>query len=227
MENSSNMIHGHFTQEGIDDLASTTFDKRLDYLENWITNERKLRRQREKIEQIGFENTCPVMLSTEQLANPKIIIENFFRNNDLTSAKSKLKNWFKTALTEDLQYENGNELLFFHNQIIQLLHAGYLIVQDKSFDQEKSSLEHLVNNPAMISCLDINEQRSPLAYVNAIITVSNLTFLRYGMQEWLYSALSKRSSISQLNSKFIFEQFELLEKLFEALFLFSTRVLNR
>ena len=226
MENSLNRSHPTSLQEKNHyDTESPNFNERLDYLENWIKNERKFRQLGKNVGQNEFENTCPLRLNAEQLDNPITVLENFFSNTDLTIAKSKLRYWFKIALTEDLQHENGNELLFFHNQLIQLFHAGYVLVKDKCLVNENTDQNHLRNIDILISSLNKAEKRNPMGYLNEILTIASLTDIRFGMQEWLYSALSNRSSISQLDGKFIFEQFELLEKLLEALFLISIRIL--
>ncbi|MBC6110573.1 hypothetical protein ACFOG5_17735 [Pedobacter fastidiosus] len=223
MEDSSKIIQGNLIIEQAEELPGFgNFGKRLDYLEHWLKTERRLN----ETEINGFENSCPLLLNDEQLTNPRIVLENFFNGNDLISAKAKLKYWFKTALTEELRYENGNELLFFHNQLIQLFHSGYLIaLKQHSIDDDFDQVD-LLNSDALICCLDKAEKSNPLKYLSVTLTSSNLRVIRFGMQEWLYSALSNRSSISQLDSKFIFEQYELLEKLLEALFLISSRVLN-
>lgn len=227
MEDSSKIIQGNLIIEQADELSGFgNFGKRLDYLENWLKTERRFNEAESNAEINRFENSCPLLLNDEQLINPRIVLENFFSGNDLISAKAKLKYWFKTALTEDLRYENGNELLFFHNQLIQLFNAGYIIsLRQHSIDDNFDQVD-LLNSDALICCLDKAEKSNPLKYLSVTLTTSNLRLIRFGMQEWLYSALSIGSSISDLDGKFIFEQYEVLEKLMEALFLISARVQN-
>ncbi|PWS28157.1 hypothetical protein DHW03_11440 [Pedobacter yonginense] len=220
MENSSNMdLASSAGDENQNYLSATSFSQRLDYLEDWIKNERKLSRLADNREKIGFEYTCPLLLNTEEQANPLMILKNFFSAHDLLEVKSWLKIWFKTALTENIKYENGSELLFFHNQLIQLFNSGYQIAQNGNSAMEANLIPHLQSEESLISCLDDAERENPIKYLKATLNLPNIIDLRFGMQEWLYSALSVRSSINEYDTKFIFIQFELLEKLVEAMFL--------
>ncbi len=177
-----------------------------------------------------FALSCPLLLQDEYLHNPYLMIELFFSFESLNEYKEDLTQWFKAALNEQGSYENPNDLLFIHNQFIQLIHAGYLIGVSKLVYEPALNYTTLHNtfghwllarieNKYTIQALSPHYIENPLDFCIESLTINRISQLRYGLKEWLEAGLSQKNSIVNLNHTYIFDQFEELQKIVEALFL--------
>jgi len=177
-----------------------------------------------------FSLSCPLLLHGEYLNNPYLLIESFFSFADINEYRSDLTQWFKAALNEQQNYENANDLLFIHNQFTQLIHAGYLIGISQPVYEPiiNYSKEHTTFGqwllaraeiPYTIQILSPYYKENPMKYCSENLTLNHVIKLRYGLKEWLEAALSKNSSITSLDHPYIFDQYEDLQKILEALFL--------
>ncbi len=178
-----------------------------------------------------FALSCPLLLQDEYLDNPYLMIELFFSFASLNEYKEDLMQWFKAALNEQGSYENPNDLLFIHNQFIQLIHSGYLIGVSRLVYEPATNYTKLHNtfghwllarieNQYDIQILPPHYRENPLDFCTENLTINRVNQLRYGLKEWLEAALSKKNSIANLNDHtYIFGQFEELQKIIEALFL--------
>ena len=195
-------------------------------------------------QEIMFPFTDPVLLLPEYMEDPYLLIEDFFTGATLGEYKNDLKRWFKYALTEDLRDEDAQNLLFFHNQIIRMLHAGHLIVKD---DIPYKRADHYTETAATfanwieesiesrqvegnylhweyeVNVLEEEFREDPIGYLKKELSLKTISDLRFGLQEWLYAALSNRSSIHVLESRYVVNQYEQLEKLLEVFFLLVTK----
>ena len=177
-----------------------------------------------------FSHSCPLLLKDEYYTNPYLMIENFFSFASLTEYKEDLTQWFKASLNEQRSFTNANDLLFIHNQFIQLIHAGYIIGTSKlkyeprsNYTKSHNTFGHWLlarmDNQYSIQLLSPHFKENPLEYCSEILTLNHVSKMRFGLKEWLEAALSENMSIAQLDSIYIFDQFEDLQKTLEALFL--------
>ncbi|MCZ4224338.1 hypothetical protein [Pedobacter rhodius] len=187
-----------------------------------------------------FEDTCPLLLVRANQLDPYLEVESFFNGASLGYYKFELRCWFKTALTENMGVEKHGNLIYFHNQLIQLLHAGYLIVtnnikyistthysstgetfKDWINDIKGQKIEEGNGIPGSyeVNVLSEAEIGNPLFYLKQILTLKRIEEIRYGLQEWIYCAFNGNSSIATMDAKYVFNLYEELEKILEMLFL--------
>ena len=187
-----------------------------------------------------FEDTCPLLLSSEQQLDPYLEIESFFNGASLGYYRYELRNWFKTAINEDMEVENHSNLVYFHNQLIQLLHAGHLIVAnqleyeskttysstDETFKdwvnkvkKEKIDEGNGIPGSYEVYLLSEAEMANPIFYLKQILTLKRIAEIRYGLQEWIYCAFNRNSSIATMEADYVINLYQELEKLLEMLFL--------
>jgi len=209
----------------------------------WLIHERLISKNSFKPllpKPLGFEGTCPLLLRDDHFENPYLEIEHFYSGSSLGEYKNDIKAWFKAALTEELKYQNSSDLVYFNNQIVQLLHAGYLIIKNElsyqgirgyistgeTFkewifrvrDQQIANGRN-VYGEYLVNLLEEEYQKDPVKFLKESLTLPKIKDLRYGLQEWLYCALHENSSINTMESRYLFDQYEQLEKLLEAFFL--------
>ncbi|WP_316802152.1 hypothetical protein [Pedobacter nototheniae] len=190
-----------------------------------------------------FEYTCPLTLDEKYKESPFLFVEYFFSIDGLGGHKKRLRKWFKTSLTESGTIANSQNFVFFHNMFTQLLNVGCLIVNK----QIKYSPKRVFNNDTEtfgqwldkirinsiskgdyyhgqcdVSFLSIKEKNDPYLFFKHHLTFKKVQRLRYGMLEWLYAVLSKKSNISDLEPIYLFEQYELMTKILEGFYLIIT-----
>lgn len=201
----------------------------------WLIHERLITKnsyQSSKIDlQINnFESSCPLLLKDEYLSNPYLMIESFFSFARLDEYREDLTQWFKAALNECGRYESANDLLFIHNQFVQIIHAAYLIGTSQfvyqpttNYTKQHATFGHWLlarmENRYTIQTLSPHFKENPIAYCSENLTLDHVIKIRYGLKEWLEAALSENNSITSLDHNYIFDQFEDLQKILEAVFL--------
>ena len=179
---------------------------------------------------IDFSLSCPLLLNDEYRNDPYLQVESFFSFADIHEYREDLTQWFKAALNDQHCYKNANDLLFIHNQFVQLLHAGYLIgisqlvyKPELNYTTQHATFGHWLlarmENQYTIQLLSPHFKENPIEYCRENLTLNHVIKIRYGLKEWLEAALSKNSSITSLDHPYLFDQFEDLQKLLEALFL--------
>ncbi|RZK39040.1 MAG: hypothetical protein EOO90_20150 [Pedobacter sp.] len=203
----------------------------------WLVHERAISKNSYRshplnIVQPNFSLSCPLLLKDEELAEPYLMVESFFSFASLDEYRQDLNLWFKSALTEDVCFENANDLLFIHNQFTQLLHAGYLISSSQleysprsdyssNFDTFGEWLLAKKNNHS-IQTLSLHFRKNPLLFLSENLTIEKVRKIRIGLKEWLEAGLSRNTTINTLDQPYIFEQYEDLQSLMEALFILIT-----
>jgi len=187
-----------------------------------------------------FEDTCPLLLSSENQLDPYLEIESFFNGASLGYYRYELRNWFKTAINEDMEVENHSNLIYFHNQLIQLLHAGYLIVANQlkyesktTYSSTSETFKDWVNKVKKekidegngipgsydVYLLSEAEVANPVFYLKQILSLKRIAEIRDGLQEWIYCAFNRNSSIATMEADYVINLYQELEKLLEMLFL--------
>ena len=185
----------------------------------------------------GFEYTCPLLLSDEHQADPYLELESFFDGASLGYYQSELRSWFKIALTEDMEVNDHSGMIYFHNQLIQLFQAGYLIVKTKakvasinhladSFERQIKDLRKLKIDEGTgkagyyeIHLLSEEEIENPIFYLKEILNLPRIAEMRVGLQEWIYCSFNGKSSIATMDAAYVFNLFDDLGKVLELLFI--------
>ncbi|MEJ5995195.1 hypothetical protein WG904_12270 [Pedobacter sp. Du54] len=201
----------------------------------WLIHERSISKNSYQLtatppNTFNFPSSCPLLLTDEYLINPYLFVESFFSFAGINEYREDIKQWFKAAINEHQCYENASDLLFLHNQFTQLLHAGYLIGRSgltyqptHKYSNQYDTFAHWLlarmDNQFTTQTLSPNYKQNPLQYCKENLTLNHIVNLRFGLKEWLEAALSTSTSITSLDHFFIFDQFEELQKILEALFL--------
>ena len=185
----------------------------------------------------GFEYTCPLLLSPERQSNPYLELESFFYGASLGYYQRELRSWFEISLTERMEVDDHEGLNFFHNQLIQLFQAGYLIVKKNlkyapevdsvnKFKKRINSLRQQKfcggNGKAAnyeIHLLSENEIANPFFYLKQILNLPRIAEMRYGLQEWTFCSFDGQSSIATMDAQYVFNLFDDIGKVMEMLFI--------
>jgi len=202
----------------------------------WLIHERSISKNSNRLASstnvtaTDFSLSCPLLLTDEYLTNPYLFVESFFSFADINEYRQDITQWIKTAINEYQRYENPSDLLFIHNQLSQLLHAGYLIGASQlvykpilNYSKQHDTFGHWLlarmEDQYSIQALSPHYAQNPLQYCIENLTFNHIVKLRVGLKEWLEAALSKSTSITSLDHSYIFDQFEELQRMLEALFL--------
>lgn len=183
----------------------------------------------------NFALSCPLLLSDEFVSNPYLMVEEFFSYASVDEYREDLAQWFSFALHDQESHENATDLLFIHNQFLQLIQAAYLIgvfqipyLPKKGYTSKHETFGHWIlarmEDTSLVKgykaqYLSPHFQENPIEYCIEKMTISEVIKLRYGLKEWLEAALSKNRNITHLAPYYIFDQFKELQKIMEALFL--------
>lgn len=184
----------------------------------------------------GFEYTCPLLLSAEHQADPYLELESFFDGASLAYYQNELRSWFAIALTEDMEVDDHSGMIYFHNQLIQLFHAGYIIVKknikhstNNSVDSFRNRIIHLRNRKFdegtgkagnyEVHLLSEVEKANPFLYLKEILNLPRINEIRYGLQEWIYCSFNGKSSIATMGAEYVFSLFDDVGKVIEMLFI--------
>ena len=191
-----------------------------------------------------FDCSCPLVLDEKYQKNPYLFIEYFFSIDGLAGHKKHLHKWFKTALAEKKNISKAKDFLFFHNMFTQLLNVGFIIISKQvHYSPEKtytsntetfgqwliriqnnsiSSRNYSVND-FEVSSLSAKEKDNPYLFLQKALTINKVKKIRYGMLEWLEAVLSKGNSIEDLESIYLFSQYEFMTKFLEATYLIISK----
>jgi hypothetical protein len=206
----------------------------------WLIHERSI--SKNSFQQLNtfnpsyhFALSCPLLLTDEFASNPYLMVEEFYSYASIDEYREDLTQWFSFALNDEESYENATDLLFIHNQFLQLIQAAYLIgvfqipYQPKTrYTTQHETFGHwILEKMEDTSCvkgykaqyLSLHFQENPIDYCIENMTINDVIKLRYGLKEWLEAALSKNRNITHLAHCYIFNQFQELQQIMEALFL--------
>lgn len=192
---------------------------------------------------LNFALTEPYLFFDEEANDPYSRIESFFSFTNLSGYRTALLKWYELASSEDLAEENPNDLLFMHNQYVQLIQAGYLIVAQKlayipksdkyngkTFGQwlfdirdHQAEIGEIASSDEEPHLLSLAERAAPMDYCGKTLSHSNVIKLRFGLREWLDAGLSRKSSIHILDKDYVFGQYLILQKLTEAFYIIITQ----
>ncbi|TKC10419.1 hypothetical protein FA048_09525 [Pedobacter polaris] len=195
---------------------------------------------------LNFALTEPFLFEPKVAANPFSMIESFFSFTNLSGYRQELQKWYTAAITENLRYENPNDLFFIYNQYLLLIQAGYFIVTNNLTYKPKPNQnnqqvfgqwllkirdDHIENGELTLSdesphLLALNYRTNPLAYCKEQLTLPNIIKLRLGLKEWLEAGLSNNVDINGITPEYAFEQYLTLQKITEAFYIIITAIPN-
>jgi hypothetical protein len=186
----------------------------------------------------AFALTCPLLLTEEQYKEPYHVLEQIFNFSGLGGYREELTMWFKNALSEGVKCKRASSLLFIHDQFVRLIQAAFIIAQSgvryrpiadpdgglfcewlvkSSYAKDKDCVEHHAYN--LPYWLEVRYREAPLAYLQKTLTIKTVATIREGLHEWQEAASSKHMSIVHLEGNYLFEFYELLQKIIEACYL--------
>ena len=181
---------------------------------------------------------CPLFSNEAHRNNPYLLIESFFQYTTPFGYRKHLLLWFRYALNEDTCHPKAIELVFLYKQYQNLLNAGYLIaVGDITYIPEPTSpsnklfghwllevsTKHSMGYQAIVNheihLLGDEERNNPMAFLKQALNLKAVVNLRFGLKEWFEAALTENDSIASLDKEYLFDMFETLQKITEALYL--------
>jgi hypothetical protein len=190
---------------------------------------------------VEFAMTCPQLLSKEHRSDPYKVLEQLFSYCGLGGYRAELNKWFKHALSEGVKYKRASDLLFIHDQFEQFIQAAYLIASkgirytptpdpngmpfsewlvQNSCTKDTDNIEH--HAYTMPYWLEVRHRNAPIEYLQQILTIENVKYIRTGLQEWKEASSSKHMCIADLEHKYLFDLYILVQKIVEACYLLIT-----
>jgi len=182
-----------------------------------------------------FEYSCPLLLSNDRQLNPYLEVEDFFNGASLGYYRGELRSWFRIAMSENRKVKNHSEMIYFHNQLIQLFHAGYLITVNTNTDYTETierfrewfkKIRHLkidegtgIDGNYEIHFLSDDEKTNPLLHLKNILTLGRISEIRFGLQEWQYCSFNSKSTIATMDCEYLTDLLNDMGKVMEILFL--------
>lgn len=187
----------------------------------------------------SFQDTCPILLDANQISNPYSVLLEFYGGSNLNAYRRDLLDWFKACMTDDQEVEMVSNILFFHQQLIQVIQAAYLIVtHDVPFDYNKPYSGTSISFAEWIrgvdekypeipgkrsrqyepTVLNQDELTHPLKSLKTLLTLDNIKEMRYGLNEWRYYGFASGDFLGTTDSKYGFELYDKLLKLIELCF---------
>ncbi|KLT66510.1 hypothetical protein [Pedobacter sp. BMA] len=187
-----------------------------------------------------FEDTCPLLLEPHMEMNPYRQIMEFYHGASLHVYRTELRKWHNACMANGLKIKKAGPLVYFHQQLTQLLQACYLIttqqlhyVPEASYsDSEPTFGDWIMRVWAraikekdkgykeyQLLRLKKKEMKNPLKALTPIVTLENITKLRYGLSEWLYFGLVKDDNLAMIDAKYGFPLLKELEKTLELSFI--------
>lgn len=187
----------------------------------------------------SFKDTSPVLLEANQISDPYSVLLEFYGGSSLNAYRRDLLHWFKACMTDDQQVEKVSNILFFHQQLTQLIQAAYLIVRHEVlFDDNKLYSTTSISFAEWIRAVDekhpeipgtrsrqyeptiLNEEElmHPLKSLKILLTLDHIKEMRYGLNEWQYYGFASGDFLGTTDSKYGFELYDKLLKLIELCF---------
>jgi HEPN domain-containing protein len=167
---------------------------------------------------------CPINLSTSEIENPLIVIDDFFSADDLNGHFNYLAKWRDRVINPGYYVDlkgSPSGLLWRHELNIRLVESVALLL-------ESSNFALLTNIPAIDSYenkqevafvrtkLNESEIVNPLLVINAFFQERSVSWYREQLQEWLRYGLSANASKEFVNSPELITVYENLQKLYAA-----------
>lgn len=182
-----------------------------------------------KLDRLPWDNGFK-KLKYNEVANPLLVICEFFAIDWVYGHKKKLKKW-RYFVTHDKCYCDKNHgagsLLFTYDMNIRLLESCYLlcyadkvanfVVTDTEAEKEKSELDWYPKN------LTKKELLNPVNIMKRVFKKMSLHRYRDQLHEWLYAALYIKVGDDELHYKEIQKVHKMMLKVYSAVWLIYHR----
>jgi HEPN domain-containing protein len=167
---------------------------------------------------------CPLNLSTREIEDPLIVIDDFFSADDLSGHIDYLEKWRDRVIGPGYYIDlkgSPSGVIWRHELNIRLIESVALLLESSNFalltiipeidtnqnNQEVSYIRTKLNE---------SEIKNPLLVGNAFFQERPVSWYREQLQEWLRYALSKDAAKEFVNSPDLIIVYENLQRLYAA-----------
>jgi len=168
----------------------------------------------------------PISLSTQEIENPFIVIDDFFSADDLSGHLEYLKKWRDRVIGPGYYVDlkgSPSGLLWRHELNIRLIESVAQLLNSSSLvkcnTMEISSDENKQVAAIIQSKLNESEINNPMIVINAFFQGRTVSWYRKELQEWLRYGLSTDAAKEFICSPDLVSVFENLQKLHAAAWL--------
>ncbi len=166
-------------------------------------------------------NVYPINLSTEEIADPLIVISDFFSDDSLSGHLERLMLWRDFVLRDDYYRDSkGNPagLLYFYKLNLRLVEAVNLLL--RAFPADLSDEYIHANTPveldAVLSRLSEAQRLDLYSVLSAFFASYSLQQYRKQLFEWLEHGLSKKGAEEFITSIDLITVYENLQGFYSA-----------
>jgi HEPN domain-containing protein len=173
---------------------------------------------------------CPINLSTNEIENPFIVIDDFFSADDLSGHMEYLKKWRDRVIGPGYYVDlkgSPSGLLWRHELNVRLIEGAALLLNSSSLAEKSNvidlnSEENKQEGGIIKSKLNESEISNPMIVINAFFQGRSVSWYREELQEWLRYGLSTDAAKEFVCSPDLVIVFENLQKLYAATWLMLT-----
>lgn len=170
---------------------------------------------------------CPIHLSTSEIENPFIVIDDFFSADDLQGHITYLEKWRDRVISPGYYVDlkgSPSGLLWRHELNIRLIESVALLLESSNFALLTNitaidSYENKQEIAFVRTKLNESEISNPLLLVNSFFQERPVSWYREQLQEWLRYGLSTNAAKEFVNSPELITVYENLQKLYCAVWL--------
>lgn len=169
---------------------------------------------------------CPINLSTNEIENPFIVIDDFFSADDLSGHLEYLKKWRDRVIGPGYYVDlkgSPSGLLWRHELNIRLIESAAQLLNSsgllKGYVVDINSEEHKQEAAIIRGKLNESEIKNPMIVINAFFQGRTVGWYREELQEWLRYGLSTDAAKEFVCSPDLVIVFENLQKLYAAVWL--------
>lgn len=167
---------------------------------------------------------CPINLSTSEIEDPFIVIDDFFSADDLHGHITYLEKWRDRVISPGYYVDlkgSPSGLLWRHELNIRLVESVALLLKSSNFAlltdiPAIDSFENKQEIAFVRTKLNESEITNPLLVVNAFFQERTVSWYREQLQEWLRYGLSANAAKEFVNSPELIIVSENLQKLYAA-----------
>jgi HEPN domain-containing protein len=173
---------------------------------------------------------CPINLSTEEIENPLIVIDDFYSADDLDGHIKYLEKWRNRVINPGYYVDlkgSPSGLLWRHELNIKLVEGVALILESSNFalltDIPAIDTNENKQEVALVKTkLNESEISNPLMVLIAFFRERTVGWYREQLQEWLRYGLSMNAAKEFVHSPELIIVYENLQKLYAAVWILLT-----
>lgn len=167
---------------------------------------------------------CPINLSTEEIEDPFIVIDDFFSADDLDGHIKYLEKWRNRVINPGYYVDlkgSPSGLLWRHELNLKLVEGVALILESSNFallmdTPAIDTNEHKQEVALVKTKLNESEINNPVMVLIAFFQERTVGWYREQLQEWLRYGLSMNAAKEFVNSPELIIVYENLQKLYAA-----------